>query len=108
MADSRIAYILWRCTRWDPSSGSKPEEHEFLEAGDDAEAVVTDANPEQEQIKDLLKDKGKELIMMYLVDEKRDAQLIFICASLSTEIMKVLLDSSTEQKGASMWTYSNA
>lgn len=52
--------------------------------------MITDADPKLEQLQDLPKNQGEELIEMTLADEERVLNLLFISVGLSSELKKAL------------------
>lgn len=66
----------------DPSLDSRSQEHECLEAG--TEDAITYANLEVEQLRAYPCDKNEKLTEMNLTEKGKEAQSIFINASLST------------------------
>lgn len=55
LVDGRISYVLQRSTKSDPSIGSEPQEHEFLEARE--ENIVTNIHPDSKQLLKSRKDQ---------------------------------------------------
>lgn len=66
-----------------------PYEHEFLEAGD--KIVMNDAQPKPKELRDCLKDQGKELIEVNPGEEGKEAQLIFTSAGLFAGLKHFLI-----------------
>lgn len=63
-----------------------------------AESDITDVHPQPAQLQDRLKDQLEELIKINLASERREAQPVFLSASLSVGLRQALFNLLKEFK----------
>lgn len=69
----QIAYVLWRSTGPNHSLGSKPQQFEWFQTGE--EAIIANIHPEPTQLQDHPKDQGEKLVEFGLAEEEERLSL---------------------------------